>query len=115
MGLGSEIWDQEKIYPGSRGQKGTGTGSWIRNTVYCTCFSKTGYANISQCVISLKIRYRTYTADAVHLHSELSSQYGVLTSYLKKKRKITNYLLMHRCFLSCGRAKPIIRDFEGFF
>jgi hypothetical protein len=32
MGLGSEIRDPEKTYPGSRGQKGTGSRIRIRNT-----------------------------------------------------------------------------------
>jgi hypothetical protein len=32
MGLGSEIRDPEKTYPGSRGQKGTESRIRIRNT-----------------------------------------------------------------------------------
>jgi hypothetical protein len=32
MGLGSEIWDPEKTYSGSRGQKGTGSRIRICNT-----------------------------------------------------------------------------------
>ncbi len=32
MGLGSGIRDPEKTYPGSRGQKGTGSRIRIRNT-----------------------------------------------------------------------------------
>ncbi len=34
MGLGSEIGDPEKTYPGSRGQKDTGSWIRIRNTAF---------------------------------------------------------------------------------
>jgi hypothetical protein len=42
MGLGSEIRDAEKIYPGFRDQKGTGLRIRIRSTIYqCEFFCPT--------------------------------------------------------------------------
>ncbi len=61
----------------------------IPDPQHCTSSLLHFWVRTSVPVWSDTVSEPTYTADAVHLHSELSSQYGVLTSDLKKRRKIT--------------------------
>jgi hypothetical protein len=75
MGLGSGIRDPVKTYPGSRGQKGTGSRIWIRNTgsginLYPDIIRNRD-TRYSLAVLHMRIRIRIKVKSRIRLHTKL--------------------------------------------